>query len=57
LLAAHCDAALVVARVLGTTCKAFEQMVETLRGCRVIGAVLNGTAPMPRYHAYQSYYE
>jgi capsular exopolysaccharide synthesis family protein len=54
LLAANCDAVLLVARAFSTTRKAFEEAVHNLQPFRVIGTVLNaGTAQRSsRYHGY-----
>lgn len=50
LLAASCDAVLLVARAFSTTQKAFEQTVRDLSRFRVIGTVLNaGTGARYRY--------
>ena len=54
LLAASCDAVLLVARAFSTTRKALEQAVHNLQPFRVIGSVLNaGSAQRAqRYHGY-----
>jgi len=54
LLAANCDAVLLVARAFSTTRKAFEEAVHNLQPFRVIGTVLNaGSAQRSsKYHGY-----
>jgi non-specific protein-tyrosine kinase len=53
LLAAGCDAVLMVARAFSTTCKAFEKAVQDLAPFRVIGTILNGgTQARSGYRAY-----
>ena len=54
LLAANCDAVLLVARAFSTKRKAFEEAVHNLQPFRVIGTVLNaGTAQRSsKYHGY-----
>jgi capsular exopolysaccharide synthesis family protein len=56
LLASHCEAVLVVARAFTTTCKALERAVQDLAGFRLLGAVLNGGAPVGSYGRYGGYY-
>jgi non-specific protein-tyrosine kinase len=52
LLAASCDAVLLVARAFSTTRKAFEKTVQDLAPFRVIGTILNGGTRPPRYGGY-----
>ncbi len=55
LLAANCDALLLIARAFSTTRKSFEKAVQNLLPFRVIGTVLNaGTTPTSR--KYRGYY-
>jgi len=54
LLAASCDAVLLVARAFSTTRKAYERAVEDLLPFRLIGAVLNAGAS--EGYAYHDYY-
>jgi protein-tyrosine kinase len=55
LLAASCDAVLLVARAFVTTRKSLERTAADLQTFRVIGTVLNGSAPAgPR--RYRGYY-
>jgi len=49
LLAASCDAVLLVARAFSTTLKAFEKTVQDLAPFRVIGTILNGGIKPRRY--------
>jgi len=49
LLAASCDAILLVARAFSTTCTAFEKTVQDLAPFRVIGTILNGGTKPRRY--------
>jgi len=51
LLAASCDAVLLVARAFSTTRKAFEKTVQDLSPFRLIGTVLNGGVK-PRRRGY-----
>ena len=53
LLAASCDAVLLVARAFATTRKAFEKAVQELLPFRVIGTVLN--AGMEERYGYGGY--
>ena len=53
LLAASCDAVLLVARAFSTTRKAFEKAVQELLPFRVIGTVLN--AGMAQRYGYGGY--
>jgi len=55
LLAANCDAVLLVARAFSTTRKAFEEAVHNLQPFRVIGTVLNG-GTAKRSYRYNEYY-
>ena len=53
LLAASCDAVLLVARAFSTTRKAFEKTVQDLSPFRVVGTILNGgVKPRRRYRGY-----
>ncbi len=55
LLAASCDAVLLVARAFVTTRKSLEKTAADLQSFRVIGTVLNGSSPQgPR--RYRGYY-
>lgn len=55
LLAANCDAVLLVARAFSTTRKALEHAVQNLQSFRMIGTILNaGEATSP--HRYNGYY-
>lgn len=56
LLAANCDAVLLVARAFSTTTKAFEKAVQDVSSFRVIGTVLNGANKMQPYRKYRNYY-
>ena len=56
LLAANCDAILLVARAFSTTRKALEQAVADLKGLRILGTVLNGGTRTQLYHRYNGYY-
>lgn len=52
LLAASCDAVLLVARAFSTTSKAFEKTVQDLAPFRVIGTILNGGIKMRNRGGY-----
>jgi len=53
LLAAGCDAVLLVARAFSTTCKAFEKTVQDLAPFRVVGTIINGGVKSNRrYRGY-----
>jgi capsular exopolysaccharide synthesis family protein len=52
LLAAGCDAVLLIARAFSTKCKAFEKTVQDLAPFRVIGTILNGGVKPRRYRRY-----
>ena len=56
LLAANCDAVLLVARAFSTTSKSLQKAVQDLAPFRVIGSVLNGSTRAQLYRRYQSYY-
>lgn len=56
LLAAQCDAVLLVARAFKTARKGLEKAVHDLVPFRVIGTVLNGGAPARLYRGYGGYY-
>jgi capsular exopolysaccharide synthesis family protein len=57
LLAASCDAVLLIARAFQTTRKAFEKATQDLAPFRVIGTVLNGGTKTQPYRKYGgSYY-
>lgn len=58
LLAASCDAVLLVARAFSTTRKTFEKTVQELASFRLIGTILNGGTKNRRYgyqYGYQGY--
>jgi len=55
LLAASCDAVLLVARAFSTSRKALEQAVHNLQPFRLIGTVLNAGSAQ-RAHRYDGYY-
>ena len=55
LLAANCDAVLLVARAFSTRRKAFEEAVHNLQPFRVIGTVLNA-GTVKRSSSYHGYY-
>jgi capsular exopolysaccharide synthesis family protein len=55
LLAANCDAVLLIARAFSTTRKAFEKAVQELLPFRVIGTVLNAGAAQAN-RKYRGYY-
>ena len=52
LLAASCDAILLVARAFSTSRKAITRALEELQPFRVIGTVLNATTEVQRYRYY-----
>jgi len=55
IMAASCDAILMIARAFSTTNKSLEEAVDKLQSFRIIGTVLNaGTPRRPR--KYQGYY-
>jgi protein-tyrosine kinase len=56
LIAAHCDAVLLLARAFSTTRKALEEAAQELRGTHVIGTVLNGAARSELYRRKHGYY-
>lgn len=56
LLAAGCDAVLLLARAFSTTRKTFEKAVHDVSSFRVIGSVLNGATRTNRYRYYRGYY-
>jgi capsular exopolysaccharide synthesis family protein len=56
LLAASCDAVLLVARAYITTQKALQEATAKLRPFRVVGSVLNGAASLSASYGYQPYY-
>ena len=56
LLAANCDAVLLVARAFSTTSKSLEKAAQDLAPFRVIGSVLNGSTRAQLYRRYQGYY-
>jgi capsular exopolysaccharide synthesis family protein len=56
LLAANCDAVLLVARAFSTTRKSFERAVQDLAPFRVIGTVLNAGNRAHLYRRYKGYY-
>jgi capsular exopolysaccharide synthesis family protein len=55
IMAASCDAVLLVARAFSTTNKALEEAVDKLQPFRLIGAVLNAGTPRTS-HKYHGYY-
>jgi capsular exopolysaccharide synthesis family protein len=55
LLAASCDAVLLIARAFSTNRKALEEAVRNLQPFRVIGTVLNAGEAQPSYR-YNGYY-
>jgi protein-tyrosine kinase len=55
IIAASCDAVLLIARAFATTTKSIEEAAEKLQSFRLIGTVLNAGTP-PRSHGYQGYY-
>jgi Mrp family chromosome partitioning ATPase len=57
LLAAGCDAILLIARAFSTSRKSFEKAVQDLLPFRVIGTVLNGVAGSQRRRRYSGYYK
>lgn len=56
LLAACCDATLLVARAFSTTRKAFEKATQDLQQVRIVGTVLNGGTSVQHYRRYGHYY-
>jgi protein-tyrosine kinase len=55
IMAASCDAVLLIARAFSTTSKSLEEAVDKLQSFRLVGTVLNaGTPRRPR--KYQGYY-
>ena len=56
LLAACCDAVLLVVRAFSTTRKSLEKMVQDLQEFRIIGTVLNGGTRVQNYRRYNGYY-
>jgi capsular exopolysaccharide synthesis family protein len=56
LIAANCDAALLVARAFETTRKSLEKATRDLSSVRVIGTVLNGGTRAQVYRGYEGYY-
>jgi capsular exopolysaccharide synthesis family protein len=56
LLAANCDAVLLVARAFNTSSKAFEKAVSDLNQFRIVGTVLNGATRSQPYRRYEGYY-
>jgi non-specific protein-tyrosine kinase len=56
LLAANCDAVLLVARVFSTTAKAFEKAAADLAQYRIVGSILNGASSGQLYRRYEGYY-
>jgi protein-tyrosine kinase len=55
IMAASCDAILLIARAFSTTSKSLEEAVDKLQSFRVIGTVLNAGTPR-RSRKYQGYY-
>jgi capsular exopolysaccharide synthesis family protein len=56
LLAASCDAVLLVTRAFISTRKALDKAVQDLQPNRIIGTVLNGGARSLSYNRYSGYY-
>ena len=56
LLAANCDAVLLIARAFSTNRKSLEKAVQDLQAYRVIGTVLNGGLRAQTYRRYHGYY-
>jgi capsular exopolysaccharide synthesis family protein len=56
LLAASCDAVLIVTRAFVSTRMALEQAIQDLQPYRIIGTVLNGGTRSRLDHRYQGYY-
>lgn len=56
LLAANCEAVLLIARAFRTKRKALQQAVKDLSSFRVIGTVLNGGTRAELYRRYHGYY-
>jgi capsular exopolysaccharide synthesis family protein len=56
LLAANCDALLMVTRFLETSCKELTEAIQTVSPYRIIGTVLNGANRPMVYQRYSSYY-
>lgn len=56
LLAASCDAVLLVARAFSTTRKSLEKAAQDLHPFRVIGTILNGGTRAQSYRRYKGYY-
>src|SRR5262249_45988155 len=56
ILAANCDAVILATRAFQTTSKSLEHVARELDGLRIIGAVLNGGAPVKKYRRYGGYY-
>jgi capsular exopolysaccharide synthesis family protein len=55
IMAASCDAILLIARAFSTTSKSLEEAVDKLQSFRIIGTVLNAGTPR-RSRKYQGYY-
>jgi hypothetical protein len=55
IMAASCDAVLLIARAFSTTSKSLEEAVDKLQSFRVIGSVLNAGTPR-KSRKYQGYY-
>jgi capsular exopolysaccharide synthesis family protein len=55
ILAAQCDAVILATRAFQTSTKSLEHVAKELEGFRIIGAVLNGGAPVKEYR-YGGYY-
>ena len=56
LLAASCDAVLLVARAFTTTRKSFEKAAQDLQPFRVVGTILNAGTSVQLYKRYHGYY-
>jgi capsular exopolysaccharide synthesis family protein len=56
LLAANCDAVLIIARAFTTSRKSLEKAVQDLQAFRVLGTVLNCGTRAKSYKHYRGYY-
>ena len=56
LLAAGCEAVLLVARAFHSSCEALQKVSQEFRTSRVIGTVLNGSLTEGSYRRYRNYY-
>jgi Mrp family chromosome partitioning ATPase len=55
IIAASCDAILLIARAFSTSSKSLEEAVDKLQSFRLIGTVLNAGTPRSS-HKYHGYY-